>query len=127
MTEPNNPTKQSVDIEAKRWVVKLDDLTPIEEKRLERWLKESDVHREAFEAAKRDWESLAFLQQLRKDSVAEGDPWVARRRVRRQRNRRYVLPLAAAATVAAMALVIGWSLLLPSVHKAEYYTAIGEQ
>ncbi|MEM8682171.1 MAG: FecR domain-containing protein [Pseudomonadota bacterium] len=114
-------------IEAKRWVVKLDDLTPMEHKRLERWLKESDEHREAFDAAKREWQSLEFLTQLRNDPVAKGDPWVARKRVRRQRNRRYVLPLAAAATVAAMALAIGWSLWPAASYQAEYYTAVGDQ
>ena len=46
--KPVNVAKQSADIEAKRWVVELDGLTPMEQKRLERWLKESDEHREAF-------------------------------------------------------------------------------
>ncbi len=122
-----NLTEQSVDIEAKRWVVKLDGLTPMEQKRLERWLKESDEHREAFEAAKREWDSLAFLQQLQEDPVQKGDPWVARKRARRKRNRRYALPLAVAASVAATALIIGWLLVRPAGYEAEYYTAIGEQ
>ena len=127
MRRPDKTTTQSVAIEAKRWVVKLDDLAPIEQRGLERWLEESDAHREAFEAAKQEWQSLAFLQQLRNDPVADGDPWVARKRVRRKRLRSYVLPLAAAASIAATALVIGWSLLTPAVYHAEYYTAIGEQ
>lgn len=127
MTRPTNTTQQSVALEAKRWVVKLDELTPIEQKGLERWLRESETHREAFETAKQEWNSLAFLQQLRDDPVAEGDPWVARKRVRRARNRRYAVPLAAAASVAAIMLVIGWLLLSPSGYEAEYYTKIGEQ
>ncbi|MEO1245934.1 MAG: FecR domain-containing protein [Pseudomonadota bacterium] len=127
MTGLKHSTKQSVTIEAKRWVVKLDELTPIEHKRLERWLKESAEHREAFATAKHEWQSLEFLQQLRKEPVTKGDPWVAKRRIRRKRNRRYALPLAMAATAAAMALTIGWSLWPGTGYQAEYYTAVGEQ
>ena len=127
MTGPKSNTQHSVAIEAKRWVVKLDGITPIEQKRLERWLKESDAHREAFEAAKREWQSLEFLKYLREDPVKKGDPWVARKRIRRQRNRRYAWPLAAAATIAAIALAVGWSLLPEPGYQAEYYTAVGEQ
>ncbi len=114
-------------IEAMRWVVRLDDLTPMEQKRLDRWLNENDAHREAFDTAMQEWDSLAFLQQLRDDPVAKGDPWVARKRARRKRNRSYVLTLAAAASIAAMALVVGWSLLQPAGYLAEYRTAIGKQ
>jgi len=127
MTGPEHFAKNPVADEARRWVVKLDDLTPMEQKRLERWLKESHLHREAFEVAKREWQSLEFLKQLRTDPVAKGDPWVAKRRVRRNRNRRYALPFAAAAAVVAMAVAIGWSLLPDSGYVAEYYTAVGEQ
>ena len=127
MTEPTDLTPPSVALEAKRWVVRLDDLTPIEQKRLEHWLKASDEHREAFEAAKRQWQSLAFLQELRSEPVAEGDPWVARKRASRVRKRSYAVPLAAAASIAAMMLVVGWLLLSPSGYEAEYYTAVGEQ
>ena len=67
MNEPTDLTPPSVAIEAKRWAVPLDDLTPIEQKRLKRWLEASDEHREAFEAAKREWQSLAFLQELRNE------------------------------------------------------------
>ena len=127
MTGPEQSVNLSVADEAKRWVVRLDELTPIEHKRLERWLKESDLHRSAFAAAKREWQSLEFLKQLRNDSPRQGDPWVAKRRVRRNRNRRYAAPLAAAAAVTAMGIAVGWSLLSESGYDAEYYTAVGEQ
>jgi len=124
-TGPEHSAKQSAADEARRWVVKLDELTPMESKRLERWLKESEENRQAIAVARREWQSLEFLTQLRNGRV--GDPWVAKRRVRRNRNRRYALPLAAAAAVTAMAIAIGWSLLPDSGYVAEYYTAVGEQ
>ena len=127
MTESEHSANGSIADEARHWVVKLDDLTPMEHKRLERWLRESAANREAFAAAKREWQSLEFLKELRNDRGAKGDPWVAKRRVRRNRNRRYAAPLAAAAAVTAMALVIGWSLLPDAGYEAEYYTAVGER
>ena len=117
----------SIADEARCWVVKLDDLTPMERKRLERWLRKCDANRNAFAVAKREWQSLEFLKELRNEPVAQGDPWVAKKRARRKQNRRYALPLAAAATVAAMAVAVGWSLLPPQGYEAEYYTAVGEQ
>jgi len=129
MTGPDNSIDPSVDLsladEARRWVVRLDELTPIEHKRLERWLKEDETNREAFADAQREWQSLEFLKLLRGNS--KGDPWVAKRRVRRNRNRRYALPLAAAAAVTAMAVAIGWSLLPSQTYEVEYFTAVGEQ
>lgn len=127
MTVPimnNKPT-----VEARRWVIKSDDLTPMERKRFERWLQESDEHRVQFEAAKKEWQSLAFLQLLQDDPVRQNDPWVAKKRVRRQRARRYVGPLAVAATLAAVALVIGWQVVpeYQSDDQSDYLTAIGEQ
>ena len=127
MTEPEQSANNPVADEARRWVVKLGELTPIEHKRLERWLRESAANREAFAEAKREWQSLEFLKQLRNDPVAKGDPWVAKRRVRRTRSRRYAYPLAAAAVMTAMAVALGWSLLTDSSYEAEYYTAVGEQ
>ncbi len=126
MTGPER-FENSVADEARHWVVKLDSLTPIEHKRLERWLRESSTHRDAFAAAKREWQSMAFLKLLRNEPVAKGDPWVAKKRARRKQGRRYALPLAAAATIAAMAIALGWTWLPEAGYEAEYYTAVGEQ
>ena len=115
--------------EARRWVVRFDGLSQLERMQLERWLQKSDVHRAAFEAARREWQSLGFLQLLQGDPVNRNDPWVARKRARRQRVRRYYRPMAAAATLAAVALAIWW-VVVPGYQndfKTDYRTAIGEQ
>ncbi len=127
MTEYTSFENKLVTAEARRWMIKSNDLTPMERKRFERWLEESDEHRAEFAAAKREWLALEFLKQLQNDPVSHGDPWVARKRARRKRSRRYARPLAAAAAVAAMAVVLGWSLLAPSDYQTEYYTDVGGQ
>ena len=126
MTKQTDFANKLVSAEARRWVVKSsDDMTPMERKRFERWLQESDEHRAEFEAAKKEWRSLEFLQLLREDPVRNSDPWVAKKRVRRRSTRRYVGPMAAAATIAAVALTVWWQ-AVPD-YQTDYRTAVGEQ
>jgi len=127
MTELEHTAEFSAADHARRWVVRLDELTPTEHEQLARWLEDSEANRKAFAAAKLEWQSLEFLQQLRSDPVVEGDPWVAKRRARRSRIRRYALPFAAAAAVTAMAVALGWSFLPHSGYEAQYSTAVGAQ
>lgn len=130
----NSPDRESIALEAKRWVVRLDGLSNQEQAQLDGWLQQSDEHRTEFAAARKDWESMAFLRQLQNDAGEQGDPWVAKRwvannsaaeeHVPRQRTRRYAWPLAAA--VAAMVVMIGWA-LLPGDYRTEYYTEVGDR
>ena len=125
MTKHTVFANKLVTAEARRWVVKSDDLTPMERKRFERWLQERDEHHVEFEAARKEWQSLDFLQLLQEDRVSRNDPWVAKKRVRRQRLRRYYRPMGAAAALAVVALTTWWG-AVPD-HQVEYRTAVGEQ
>lgn len=120
----NRHEQQSVAMEAKRWVVRLDELSSLERAELDRWLEESESHRAEFEVAKAKWRSLAFLEG-HKVQLADG---LGTANANRQPNgmRQYWRPLAAAAAIAAAAVVIGW-LLLPQDYRNEYYTAVGQQ
>ena len=120
--------QHSVAIEARRWVVRLDGLCAAEKAELDRWLEASERHRAAFAKAKARWQSLEYLTVLPDDPAAYGEPEVrvATNEVHQARSRRPAWPLALAATLAAIAVVIS-ILLLPQEYRGEYFTETGKQ
>ncbi len=110
---------------ARHWIIELDagELSPEDSARFTQWLNERAEHRQAFEALQGRWRSLDALQDLR---TARPDPGVVAQWLRRRRFRRRLLPLAAAATVAAIAAGL-WFTQPPPVHEAYHATRLGEQ
>lgn len=115
--------------EALRWLIDLDDLSDAGRARFHAWLREQPENRQAFENVERDWRRLDVVRELAAGvkQAAAGDtpdPKIVNHWLRRRRIKRLYLPLAAAASVAALAVV----LFLPPAPELEasYRTAIGE-
>lgn len=115
--------------EALRWLIDFDDLSGAGRARFYAWLREQPENRQAFERAEQDWRRLDILRELA-SNVSPGkanrtpDPKIVNTWLRRRRIKRHYLPLAAVASVVALALV----LFLPAAPELEasYRTAIGE-
>lgn len=111
----------SAEDEALRWLVDFDDLSEVEQARFHAWLDERPENRVAFEKVERDWRQLDVVRQLATDAP---DPEVVNKWLWRRRLRRRYLPLAAAAGIAAVAIVV---LFLPrQEYDAGFRTAIGQ-
>lgn len=116
---------QTVRDEALEWIVEFDagDVSPEEKARFIRWLNASPSHHEAFEDLQRKWRRIDAVQRLRIEKV---DSDVAGKWLRRRYVRRRIVPLAIAATVAAVTFGF-WLAQPPSVLEATYVTSLGEQ
>lgn len=116
---------EAMNEKACHWVVAFDagGVSPEDHARFMRWVNQSLTHREAFEDIRSTWQKCDVVQRLRPD---EADSDVVARRERRRNIRRRIAPLAAAATVAAIAFGF-WVLQGPMLHEAEYFTSVGEQ
>jgi transmembrane sensor len=116
---------ETVRDEALEWLVEFDagGVSPEESARFIRWLNASPHHREAFEDLQREWRRIDVVRQLDTGKV---DSDVAGKWLRRQYDRRGIVPVAIAATVAAVSFGF-WLAQVPSVHEAEYVTNVGEQ
>ena len=111
----------SAEDEALRWLVDFEDLSEAEELQFNAWLSERPENRAAFEKVERDWRQMDVLQQL---ATAAPDPDVVNKWLWRRRLKRRYLPLAAAASIAVIAVAL---LFLPSRHyEASYRTSIGQ-
>lgn len=107
--------------EAVGWLVDFDNLTEVEQARFRAWLDERPENRTAFEKVERDWRRLDVVSALATDRP---DPRVVDKWLWRRRLRRYYLPVAAAASIAAIALI--FALAPQPGYEAELRTAIGE-
>lgn len=120
MNHPADSAKAAED-EALGWLVDLDDLSEVDQARFHAWLDARPENRLAFEKVEREWRQLDVVRQLATDAP---DPRVIDKWLWRRRLRRRYLPLAAAASIAALAAIT--LLLLPREYDAHFTTAIGE-
>lgn len=121
MNRPADTVAAVAEEEALRWLVDFDDLSEVEQARFHAWLDARPENAAAFEKVERDWRQLDVVRQLATDTP---DPDVVAKWLWRRRLRRRWLPLATAAGVAAVAVLV---LLLPRQEfAADFRTAIGE-
>ena len=127
MSKASHETKISEAIadEARRWVIEFDagDVSPEERGRFMRWLNADPLHRQAYDELQNQWRQYDVVQQLRTDDV---DSEVVGKWLRRRSLRRWTAPLAAAATIAAVAFGLWFTQTAP-VYEAEYGTTVGQQ
>ncbi len=116
---------EAVADEARRWVIEFDagDVSPEERARFMRWLNADPLHRQAYDELQNQWRQFDVVQQLRTDEV---DSEVVGKWLRRRSLRRWTAPLAAAATIAAVAFGLWFTQTTP-VYEAEYGTTVGQQ
>ena len=118
---PVGSAEKSVEDEALRWLIDLEDQTEAERAQFYIWLDERPENRRAFTRAERDWRRLDVVRQL---ATGEPDTRVVHKWLRRRRFKRRYVPLAAAAGLAALAVVL-FQPPAPEL-EASYRTAIGE-
>ncbi len=110
--------------EALNWLVDLENLSEAERRQFNEWLNERPENRPAFEKLERDWGRLDVLRQLETDAP---DPDVVDKWLHRRRWRRRAVPLAAAAGMAAIAVIVIMFLQAPpGDYEASVETAVGE-
>lgn len=124
MTNKTHFTNDQVTDEARRWALKSDDLTPVERKQLERWLRASPEHPAEYEAAQDLWRAMDFLQLAPDDPAREIDLWVTTTAVQHNRARKF--GWAVVGVLAVVALAASWQVVSRD-YSPEYRTAIGEQ
>lgn len=124
----SSTNQHSLAVEARRWVVRLDELSDPERAELDNWLEASELHRSAFEKARVRWQELECLAALPDDPAAYGEPQAAAaaNEAYEKRPRWLAMSLALAATLAGIAIVLVM-LALPQDYRADYVTAVGEQ
>ncbi|HZD52424.1 MAG TPA: FecR domain-containing protein [Woeseiaceae bacterium] len=121
MNRPADTAARTAEDEALRWVVDFDDLSEVEQARFHAWLDRNPEHWSAFERIERDWRRLDAIRRL---ATASPEPDVVERWLRRRRRWRRYVPLAAAATVAALGIFL--SLLPGREYRAHYRTEVGQ-
>lgn len=130
MTERENiitfPTRKEFEAEAVLWFVLLgrDDVTDKQRVDFERWLNQSDRHREAFESISGLWEDLAQLSEL-KDI---GESYIRHPEAhRRLATRRAVIAFAASAMPITFGGVYWFNRRRESLESRDVATRTGEQ
>lgn len=108
--------------EALNWLVDFENLSRDERRQFNEWLDARPENRPAFDKLERDWRQLDVVQQLATETP---DPEVVDKWLRRRRWRRRAVPLAAAAGLAGIAVVV--AVLLPAPrYEANLQTVVGE-
>ena len=126
---PAGVARTRAEDEALRWLIDFDDLSDAGRAGFYAWLREQPENRRAFEDVEQDWRRLDVVRELainvsQADTSHTPDPKIVNNWLRRRRIKRRYLPLAAVASVAALAV----ALFLPPAPELEasYRTVIGE-